>query len=241
MIEEDPPPGVPEWVVTYGDMMSLLLTFFIMLVSLSELKGDKKYQTMVESIMRHMGYTTGPNVTPGDNFALNSAIQKLKTMGAQIKKGEGKGGVKTAGPAAEELRVMKGREGTPISLGGALVFAPGRAEPSPEAVAAVAQLALKLAGKPHKVEIRGHTGRGPLPADSGFEDEYALAYARARAVYNLLAEQGISPDRMRIASSADTEPISGGADSEPKYIDRVDLFVLDAYSRDFVGGRPVGR
>ncbi len=56
---------------------------------------------------------------------------------------------------------MKGREGTPISLGGALVFAPGRAEPSPEAVAAVAQLALKLAGKPHKVEIRGHTGRGP--------------------------------------------------------------------------------
>ena len=30
--------GVPEWVVTYGDMMSLLLTFFIMLVSMSELK-----------------------------------------------------------------------------------------------------------------------------------------------------------------------------------------------------------
>ena len=36
--ENDSSPGVPEWVVTYGDMMSLLLTFFIMLVSLSELK-----------------------------------------------------------------------------------------------------------------------------------------------------------------------------------------------------------
>ena len=36
--EEDSVPGVPEWVVTYGDMMSLLLTFFIMLVSMSQLK-----------------------------------------------------------------------------------------------------------------------------------------------------------------------------------------------------------
>ena len=34
--QEDPPAGVPEWLVTFGDMMSLLLTFFIMLVSLSE-------------------------------------------------------------------------------------------------------------------------------------------------------------------------------------------------------------
>ncbi|HID23354.1 MAG TPA: hypothetical protein EYP14_13280, partial [Planctomycetaceae bacterium] len=36
--------GVPEWVVTYGDMMSLLLTFFIMLVSLSEVVADKRYR-----------------------------------------------------------------------------------------------------------------------------------------------------------------------------------------------------
>ncbi|MCA9240906.1 MAG: flagellar motor protein MotB, partial [Planctomycetales bacterium] len=33
-VEEEPPPGIPEWVVTFGDMMSLLLTFFIMLVSM---------------------------------------------------------------------------------------------------------------------------------------------------------------------------------------------------------------
>ncbi|MEO1994779.1 MAG: flagellar motor protein MotB, partial [Planctomycetaceae bacterium] len=37
-------PGVPEWVVTYGDMMSLLLTFFIMLVSLSEVVNNRRYQ-----------------------------------------------------------------------------------------------------------------------------------------------------------------------------------------------------
>ena len=37
---EDQGGGIPEWVVTFGDMMSLLLTFFIMLVSLSEIKEE---------------------------------------------------------------------------------------------------------------------------------------------------------------------------------------------------------
>ena len=42
--EDDGGGGIPEWVVTFGDMMSLLLTFFIMLVSLSEIKEEQKYQ-----------------------------------------------------------------------------------------------------------------------------------------------------------------------------------------------------
>jgi chemotaxis protein MotB len=32
--------SIPEWVVTFGDMMSLLLTFFILLVSISEIKEE---------------------------------------------------------------------------------------------------------------------------------------------------------------------------------------------------------
>ena len=42
--QEDDGGGIPEWVVTFGDMMSLLLTFFIMLVSLSEIKEEETYQ-----------------------------------------------------------------------------------------------------------------------------------------------------------------------------------------------------
>ena len=47
MIEEQEGPGIPEWVVTFGDMMSLLLTFFIMLLSMSEMKQEERYQAMV--------------------------------------------------------------------------------------------------------------------------------------------------------------------------------------------------
>ena len=42
--------GVPEWVVTFGDMMALLLCFFILLQMFSELKQDREYQRVITAI-----------------------------------------------------------------------------------------------------------------------------------------------------------------------------------------------
>ncbi len=50
-----PEDGAPAWVVTYGDMMSLLLTFFIILVSMSELKQDHKFQRVMKSVRQAFG------------------------------------------------------------------------------------------------------------------------------------------------------------------------------------------
>ena len=52
--------GIPEWVVTFGDMMSLLLTFFIMLVSLSEVVADQKYRAILDALQQYLGYRTAP-------------------------------------------------------------------------------------------------------------------------------------------------------------------------------------
>jgi chemotaxis protein MotB len=67
---DDETPGVPEWVVTYGDMMSLLLTFFIMLVSLSDVKADAKYRAILESLQKYTGYRTSPITPPGKELSV---------------------------------------------------------------------------------------------------------------------------------------------------------------------------
>ena len=46
------PEGAPEWMVTFGDLMSLLLTFFVLLFSVSEIKQKKIYE-MIRSIRIH--------------------------------------------------------------------------------------------------------------------------------------------------------------------------------------------
>ncbi len=53
--QKPPEAGVPEWILTYGDMMSLLLCFFIMLYAISTLEVVK-VQAAIESLSEGFGY-----------------------------------------------------------------------------------------------------------------------------------------------------------------------------------------
>jgi flagellar motor protein MotB len=57
----------PAWVVTFGDMMALLLCFFILLQMFSELKEDREYQRVITAIKEAFGYSGGIGVLPIDD------------------------------------------------------------------------------------------------------------------------------------------------------------------------------
>src|SRR5690606_15939736 len=93
-IEEEPEAGIPEWVVTFGDMMSLLLTFFIMLVSMSEMKEEEKYQAMVESFREQFGHDRSrESMIPGETRARGEKLpHPIYSMGRSQKKDVENGG-----------------------------------------------------------------------------------------------------------------------------------------------------
>lgn len=62
---EDVPSGAPEWTMTYGDLMSLLLTLFVMLVSMSEMKNTEKYRGVADALHQKFGSATLPALAPG--------------------------------------------------------------------------------------------------------------------------------------------------------------------------------
>ncbi len=76
--------GAPEWMVTFGDMMSLLLTFFIMLLSMSTM-DVVKYRQVVESLTGAFGasiketaqYEKAEKITEKDIKTESEAIQKI--------------------------------------------------------------------------------------------------------------------------------------------------------------------
>ena len=77
-VEEEEGGGgdIPEWVVTFGDMMSLLLTFFIMLVSMSEIKQEERFQAMVESFREQFGHDRSvESLIPGQIRARNHSLR----------------------------------------------------------------------------------------------------------------------------------------------------------------------
>jgi len=59
-----PPQGAPDWMVTYGDLMTLLLCFFVLLFSFSSLES-KKFESLKESLRGAFGFLSGTSTTLG--------------------------------------------------------------------------------------------------------------------------------------------------------------------------------
>lgn len=235
---DDPPPGVPEWVVTYGDMMSLLLTFFIMLVSLSEVKANKKYRAVLESLQKTLGYRAGPISPPGNYFPLSSRTNRPPWLGSHSDQGAGKGGIKAPQtPDGDDHRVYIPRQGKSIAAGEMIDFPVFGTRLDAAMEQQVATIARQIAGKPNKIEICGHSSSRPLPAGSDYPNLLTLSYARARSVYDELIRRGVEPERLRVVAVADHRPLPASHDAHELHEDRVEVQILDAFLQDYVGPR----
>ena len=236
-IEEEEGAGIPEWVVTFGDMMSLLLTFFIMLVSLSEIKEKERFQAMVESFRKQFGHTDAQlALIPGQMRPRNSSLAKMSTMGRAMRFDTHRGGDKVRAPVGDFPRVRIVRPGSKTTVGTVIFFPADSTELLPDQLETLHQEALQFGGKPQKIEVRGHTSPRPLPAGSKFSDHWNLAYERCRRVQQALIDEGIDPARIRLSVAGATEPLHTGTD--PALLEqnsRVEVFMLDEYVDDLRG------
>lgn len=211
--QEDPPMGVPEWLVTFGDMMSLLLTFFIMLVSMSELKSEQRVALAVEAMKKQFGR------------------DRQQVHGAQRMRGP-----KVEGPIGDKPQVQNIRPADKSSIGGTIHFDDDQVTLTDAEKARFRPAIQELQGKPQKIEIRGHASKRPLPEGSPYKDHWALAYARSVAVMDFLAAEGIPAKRMRLSVAGIHEPAQMAKDTiARKSNNRVEVFLVNEFAETFEG------
>ncbi len=238
-VEEEAGGGdIPEWVVTFGDMMSLLLTFFIMLVSMSEIKQEERFQAMVESMRQRFGYDrTLSSMVPGRSKPRNSAIARLATAGRAKRLDTLRGGDKIQAPVGDFPRVRIVRPGSQTTIGGVVFFPPDEAELTEEGKDDLRRIVREMTGKPQIIEVRGHTAPRPPSPGSPYRDNWELAYARCQAVFQFLTEQlEVDRRRIRISIAGPNEPLSIEPDAEKQKLNsRVEVFMLDETIQQFIG------
>lgn len=230
-VEEDPPAGAPEWVVTYGDMMSLLLTFFIMLVSMSELKQDDgKFRAMLDAIKQSFGPSLGSFGASGTSLQKRSVLDKMASLGTASEGGLLKSSRKAKGPGGAHRTVRRIRDGNVVTLGGPVIFEAFSSTLTPALKQDLDVIAQVTARKPNRVEIRGHASPEPIPDDAPFRDAMDLSFARAHLVAQYLIAKGIDPRRILVSAAGDTEPrtLTRGKDAQ-SVNRRVDVFLIDSY------------
>lgn len=226
--------GAPEWVLTYGDMMSLLLCFFILLQAFSELKKEDLYQEVVRSIQEAFGYDGGIGRVPSQTPPEVANVIRMRAVAAEnfeLTRGDSH----DEGQEGRRTTVHDVRDGLEFRLGGAAAFEEGKAELLPEVIPDLTRIAGILRGYNNKIEIRGHTSSVPLPADSPFDDQMDLSYARARAVAGFFEQRGIDARCVRIVAAGDTEPQVARAYEREDWArnSRVEIRVLESLVPEF--------
>lgn len=230
MPEDDPPPGVPEWVVTYGDMMSLLLTFFIMLVSMSELKDDGSNRAMLDGIRHAFGFTDGTSGMPGRSQQQRSALGQINSEGVRSEGGTKRASRNSKGGGGAHKSVQRISHGTVVTMGGPAIFGRFDATLSEDLTKNLDVIAQVLKTKENRFFVRGHASAEPLPDDCIYRDKLDLSFARAHIVAQYFIEQGIDPRRILVSAVGDSEPRLVTRDPEAQKLNRrVDVFLIDSY------------
>lgn len=230
-----PPAGAPLWVLTYGDMMSLLLCFFILLAALANFDDrDKLFMAALESIRKAFGATGQTGYFPDAEVDFKSFMVKFETFYVPREK-KNYGHSDEPGLDGEYYRVKRVRDGIEMTVGGPIAFARFSAEIEPETEIWLAKLAEELKGKRNKIEIRGHATSEPLPLESEYRDQIDLGYARARAVRDRLVSLGVDPRAIRVSSAGAYEPLvrQNYSDDRRAANRRVEVMVTEALISDY--------
>ncbi|MCH7838614.1 MAG: flagellar motor protein MotB [Planctomycetes bacterium] len=231
------PAGAPEWMVTYGDTMTLLLCFFVIIVSMSELKEDEKFQKVMESLRAAFGgYQGSVGSVPIANVPTNALIAKLLELESPILT-KNKGDSDEEGIHGKKFRVTNVRDGLEVVVGGRITFNRFSATLMPEGRDLIAKSAERLRGYNTKILIRGHATHEPLPEDSMYQDANALSYARARATAQELENSGVRRVRMLLVAAGDTEPLVRQAYTERRRAinRRVEILVTEELIEEYSG------
>ncbi len=224
-------------MVTYGDTMTLLLCFFVIIVSMSEVKQDQRFQQVMESLRKAFGgYVGSVGRIPIVNDPTNTLLAKLLEL--EIPElTDKKGDSDEEGIQGRKFRVTNVRDGLEVVVGGLITFDRFSATLKPQARELIARTAELLGGYNTKLLVRGHTTREPLPEDSLYEDARDLSYARARAVGRTLQDNGVRPVRLILVAAGDTEPLVNQAYTEERRAlnRRVEILVTEDLIDDYAG------
>lgn len=241
--------GAPLWTTTFGDMMSLLLTFFVLLYSMSELKQDKFLQAS-QSLREAIGGTAAE--VPEDPMALvdeeldpemflessEAGDVMLETVAAAYMEVIAKRLEKfiQENDLQNEFSVEREEDGVYLRMQSSALFASGSGVLQASAIEMLGYLSEITMSIDVGAVVSGHADNQPI-STAQFASNWELSAARAAGVARHLVEFGQPPDMVRVESFGEYNPVTTNDTAEGRAQNRrVDVFfskidILDAVKR----------
>ncbi|HMQ53957.1 MAG TPA: flagellar motor protein MotB [Anaerolineae bacterium] len=208
-----------EWMASYGDMITLLMIFFVVLYSMAniDLKNFQKIAASMRVAFNNPHEAPLSSAVVGGDNSVTSSSQmaaaplftdslppkrrdfvrvttELTTFAQQLDVGG-------------EISVNMTMEGIIISLSEKLTFKPGSTELTSEAKKLLNEVADILAEIENKVRVDGHTDN-LATNDPRYPTNWELSALRATSIVRYLSEEGgVEPARLSATGNAEFKPM----------------------------------
>jgi chemotaxis protein MotB len=201
--------AAPSWLTTFGDLMALLLTFFVLLLSFST-TSQEDFQNAIGALQGALGVLDGePLLTspvqlhvPIVKGDITEARPTMKDAKSEIEKEV------EASEQSENVEVVQGPEGIIIRIKEGVLFETGQADMRDAFASTLSRIGSVINQMPNEVVIEGHTDNVPIKTDA-FADNHHLSTGRALSVMDYFVnEVGIERERLGIAAFGENKPLA---------------------------------
>ncbi|MCA1905412.1 MAG: flagellar motor protein MotB, partial [Desulfarculus sp.] len=225
------------WMLTFSDLVTLLLTFFVMLLAMRSPEVQKLkaafgiFERGGQGVLESTDRSRVPDILTKLDQVSQPRVDELKSSDQEAASQlELPGGEPQSLPSFLQpgINLRRDERGLVITLSNDVLFSPGKAVLSPEAVKRISQAAEILRYGTQPISVEGHTDNERLPGETPFKDNYDLSLARALAVaHQLIQGDGVDANRVRVAALGASRPLAPNDTPEHRAMNRrIEIVVL---------------
>lgn len=228
--------GAPKWMVTYSDMITLILVFFILLFSMSNIDDDK-FDAVTDSFRNRMifdfypssvpleegsgnivegqsGKDTGLNREPVDNLRVSRDVDTKKIQDALRKEDELNKLMKDVqsflveNDLTDAVSASRTERGVELILQDSILFDSGEADILTSGEPFLDRIGELLSAIPNYVRVEGHTDDRPI-SSYRYPSNWELSSARGASVIRYLTEEkNLEQYRFSSVGYGETRPVT---------------------------------
>ncbi len=215
---------VDGWVMTYADLMSLLLTFFILIVSFSSLQ-QSKFKQAAQSLQEAFGILQHPeSMIEFQNPVYPDLRQDSTDSDVYYEMQEIEQVIMENG-LDQEVEVQLQDNGVLFRIQAPFLFSSGQADLLDEPRKVLGELSLLFRKFPYQIRIEGHTDSLPINSIR-YPSNWELSAARAVTVARYFQGLGLPPERIAATGYGEYSPIADNGTAQGREKNRrVEIFL----------------
>ncbi|OZB93311.1 flagellar motor protein MotB [Paenibacillus sp. XY044] len=243
--------GRDRWLITYADLITLLLIFFVMMFAMSRLDVEK-YEAITQSLQHT--FKNGDSILEKGSGITGTADKNTHRNPDTAKKPQESGSQELSerelafrkqeqelqnlmqvisqyvkdNRLQDQIFVADEPQGISITLSDQFLFDIGKADLKPGSAPVLDKLASLFKNLSTVISIEGHTDNLPIVHVSGYKDNWELSGARALSVLRFFLDQKqLNPDEFQYAGYGDTRPVGDNSTEAGRQKNRrVEIIVL---------------